>query len=212
MKIIDGVKRALTLNCPGQRLRRLFAVAAILGLLLPLAGCRLTYLFQAAAGQFRLLNNAVPVDQALQGDTLNPIQRERLSLVAKVKAFGEKELGLSKTSNYETVYLRSDQPPIYTVSASPKDRLERITWWFPIVGNMPYLGFFDLEKAKEERKGLIKRDLDVVIGTADAYSTLGWFRDPVTLNLIKGSTADLVETILHEMTHVTLYVAGQGEF
>jgi predicted aminopeptidase len=85
-------------------------------------------------------------------------------------------------------------------------------WWFPVVGNMPYLGFFDLESAREEKKRLLKEDLDVTIGMADAYSTLGWFRDPVTLNLIRGSVVDLVEVILHEMTHTTLYLKGQGEF
>lgn len=205
-------REALKFNCPVEHLRRIFAVASILALLLPLNGCRLAYLFHAAAGQYRLLHHAVPVDQALQGDTLSSGQRERLSLVAKVKAFGEKELGLSATSNYETVYLRTDRPPIYTVAASPKDRLERITWWFPIVGRMPYLGFFDVEKAREEKNALTSRDLDAVILRAEAYSTLGWFKDPVTLNLIDGSTPELVETILHEMTHVTLYAKGQGEF
>ncbi|MBW1797071.1 MAG: aminopeptidase, partial [Deltaproteobacteria bacterium] len=120
--------------------------------------------------------------------------------------------GLKKTENYETVYLESNKRPIYVVSASPKDRLARITWWFPVVGDMPYLGFFDLTKAKAEKEELIKKDLDVILGMAEAYSTLGWFKDPVTLNLVEGSTVDLVETILHEMTHTTLYVKGQGEF
>jgi predicted aminopeptidase len=80
------------------------------------------------------------------------------------------------------------------------------------VGRLPYLGFFDLEKAKKKEENLLQKDLDVFMGVADAYSTLGWFKDPVTMNLLEGSTLDLVETILHEMTHTTLYVKGQGEF
>ena len=150
--------------------------------------------------------------EALNNDSLTKEQKDRLRLVARIKDFGEKALGLKKTRNYQTVYLNSGQHPIYCVSASPKDRLERITWWFPVVGDMPYLGFFELKKAKAEKNNLVKKNLDVTIGTANAYSTLGWFRDPVTLNLIKGSIVDLVETILHEMTHATLYVKGQGEF
>jgi predicted aminopeptidase len=165
-----------------------------------------------AAGQFRLLNEAVPVEEALKKDSLGNEEKERLRLVADIKDFGEKELGLRKTQNYETVYLESSRRPIYVVSASPKDRLTRITWWFPIAGEMPYLGFFDLEKAKAEKKELMAKDLDVTLGMADAYSTLGWFNDPVTRNLIEGSTVDLAETILHEMTHTTLYLKGQGEF
>jgi len=80
------------------------------------------------------------------------------------------------------------------------------------VGDMPYLGFFDLEGAQEERDRLINERLDVSLSVAGAYSTLGWFKDPITLNLIKGSTPDLVETILHEMTHTTIYLKGQGAF
>jgi len=77
---------------------------------------------------------------------------------------------------------------------------------------MPYLGFFDLDEARDEREKLLEEGLDVVIGRAEAFSTLGWFSDPLTLNLIDGSEADLAEIILHEMTHTTLYVKGQGAF
>ncbi|HIJ58907.1 MAG TPA: hypothetical protein HPP41_04510, partial [Deltaproteobacteria bacterium] len=69
-----------------------------------------------------------------------------------------------------------------------------------------------VEGAQEERDRLINEHLDVSLSVADAYSTLGWFKDPVTLNLIEGSTPDLVETILHEMTHTTIYLKGQGAF
>jgi predicted aminopeptidase len=187
-------------------------ILLVLGFFLFGSGCRLTYLFHAASGQFRLLNGAIPMEKALKQTSLSPAQKERLRMVARIKSFGEQELGLKKTRSYETVYLSSRQNLIYAVSASPKDRLSPITWWFPVVGDVPYLGFFDLERAKAEKAGLLRRDLDVVIGVADAYSTLGWFRDPVTLNLIRGSVSDLVEILLHEMTHATLYVKGQGEF
>ncbi|MBU0736300.1 MAG: aminopeptidase [Proteobacteria bacterium] len=184
----------------------------IFALTLFCSGCRLTYLLHAASGQLQLVSAAIPIEEALNKGVLTPPQQNRLRLVARIKDFGEKELGLRNTRNYETVYLRSGQPPIYTLSASPKDRLTRKTWWFPFVGDMPYLGFFDLESAKQERNRLTGENLDVSIGISDAYSTLGWFQDPVTLNLLEGSTPDLVETILHEMTHTTLYLKGQGAF
>jgi predicted aminopeptidase len=87
-----------------------------------------------------------------------------------------------------------------------------MTWWFPVAGNVPYLGFFDLEAARKERDSLLADDLDTFLGRAEAYSTLGWFKDPLSLHMIQGSDLNLVETILHEMTHTTLYVKGQGEF
>jgi len=176
------------------------------------SGCRLTYIFHAASGQFRLIHESVPVQEALADDSLSTEEKERLRLVTEVKSYGEKLLGLTPTENYQTVYLGSEQRPVYVISASPKDSLTRKTWWFPVVGRVPYLAFFDKDGALAEKEKLIQEDLDVTMGMAEAYSTLGWFKDPVTLNLIQGSTVDMVETILHEMTHTTLYVAGQGEF
>jgi predicted aminopeptidase len=187
-------------------------IGGLLILTLFCSGCDVAYVFHAAAGQFRLLNGSIPIQEALTERSLSPDEEEKLRLVARIKAFGEKELGLKKTENYETVYLGSPQRPIYTVAASPRDRLRQKTWWFPFIGDIPYLGFFDLEKAKAERDRLMAQDLDVSIGVADAYSTLGWFKDPVTLNLIQGSTPDLVETVLHEMTHTTLYLKDQSAF
>ncbi|NIR14853.1 MAG: aminopeptidase, partial [Desulfobacterales bacterium] len=84
----------------------------------------------------------------------DPHHKERLRLVAQVKAYGEDELGLKETENYQTVYLKSRQPPIYVVAASPKDRLVRKTWWFPVAGRMPSLGFFDKERANAEKEKL----------------------------------------------------------
>ncbi|NNG07116.1 MAG: hypothetical protein HKM90_05220 [Desulfobacteraceae bacterium] len=195
-----------------MRIIRIFSIFAILALLFSASACRLSYVLHAVAGQARLLNNSIPVEEALKTDSLSFHERERLRLVAQVKAFGESELGLKETENYQTVYLKSHRPPIYVVAASPKDRLVRKTWWFPIVGRMPYLGFFDEGRARAEKERLLEKDLDVLMGVADAYSTLGWFQDPVTLNLLEGSTVNLVETILHEMTHTTLYLKGGGEF
>jgi predicted aminopeptidase len=181
-------------------------------LFLSTTGCSLPYVYHAAKGQYQLLHDSIPVEKALAGETLGSKEKERLQLVASVKAFGEKKLGLKRTENYQTVYLESNQAPLYMLSASPKDRLQQVTWWFPFVGKVPYLGFFDLEEAKKKEETLLHKDLDVFMGVADAYSTLGWFKDPVTMNLLEGSTLDLVETILHEMTHTTLYLKGQGEF
>ncbi len=195
-----------------MRITRVLSFFTILALLSSATACRLSYVLHATAGQVRLLNNSIPVEEALKADSLGSEERAHLRLVAQVKAFGENELGLKETKNYQTVYLKSPQPPIYVVAASPKDRLVRKTWWFPILGRMPSLGFFDEKSARAEKERLLEKDLDVILGVADAYSTLGWFQDPVTLNLLEGSTVDLVETILHEMTHTTLYLKDEADF
>jgi predicted aminopeptidase len=197
-------------STPTSWLRKLVLPVAAL-LILPLSGCQVSYLLQAAAGEFRFLRDAVPVEEVLKQNSLPTDEKRRLALVARIKAFGENELGLKKSDNYETINLK-DQSPLYTVSASPKDKLTLVTWWFPFVGSVPYLGFFDREDARNERDCLRAKDLDTFLGRAEAYSTLGWFKDPLTLNMIQGSDLNLAETILHEMTHATLYVNGQGEF
>ncbi len=188
------------------------SVIVLAASLLLFSGCGLSYLFHAVAGEYQLLNGAVPVGEAMKNPSLSQSERAHLALVGRIKEFGVTELGLKKTSSYQTVNLEPHQPTIYVVCACPKDRLHPVTWWFPVVGNMPYLGFFDLESARLEKQKLVEKDLDAFIGVADAYSTLGWFKDPLTRNLIEASTLDFVETILHEMTHATLYVKGQGEF
>jgi predicted aminopeptidase len=196
----------------GNRSLRSGSVIVLAASLLLFSGCGLSYLFQAVAGEYQLLNGAVPVEEAMKNPSLSQSQRAHLALVERIKEFGVTELGLKKTVSYQTVNLEPHQPTIYVVSACPKDRLRPVTWWFPVVGDMPYLGFFDLESARLEKQKLVEKDLDAFIGMADAYSTLGWFKDPLTRNLIGASTLDFVETILHEMTHTTFYVKGQGEF
>ena len=107
---------------------RKWTLCITLILILFCPGCRLTYVFHAAAGQFRLLYGSIPVEEALKNDSIEPEQKERLRLVARIKGFGEKELGLKKTRNYEKIYLKSPQASVYTVSACPKDRLLRFRW------------------------------------------------------------------------------------
>jgi predicted aminopeptidase len=220
-----GQPSAIAFGCPWQNdseksrqkrvmnrfSRKLKTLFTLLPVLLLTSGCQISYLFQAAAGQFRFLYYAVPVEEVLQQDSLSAEEKRRLSLVSRIKEFGENELGLKKSDNYETINLK-DRSPVYTVSASPKDKLALVSWWFPVAGHVPYLGFFDLEAARKERDSLLAKDLDTFVGRAEAYSTLGWFRDPLSLHLLQGSDLNLVETLLHEMTHTTLYVKGQGEF
>ncbi len=175
-------------------------------------GCKAGYIFHAAVGQFRMVGGSVPIEEALDREEISEERAEKLKWIPRIKDFGENELGLKPTENYESVYMENHRPPLYVVSACPKDRLSLVTWWFPVVGDVPYLAFFDLKRAREEQKRLEAKNLDVTLGAADAYSTLGWFKDPVTLNLLELSLVDLVDTILHELTHTTLYVDGQGEF
>ncbi len=188
-------------------------LALLLALGAPLfSGCSTPYLLHLALGQLRSLGRSIPADEALRGPLLTLEEKEALRLVGRVKAFGEDRLGLVRTESYQAVDAAVSRAPIYTISAAPKTELERVTWWFPVVGRMPYLGFFDLERAMAKKRELEREGLDVVIWAAGAYSTLGWFKDPIPRNLLKREDFQLVDTVLHEMTHATIYVKSRPEF
>jgi predicted aminopeptidase len=193
---------------------RLYPAVPTLLLLLAilLAGCSPSYVLRLAMDQLRIQSRSVPVERALEDPALDAREKEKLRLVARIKAFGERELGLTRSDNYETVYLGGEPNPVYTVTAAHRTRLELVTWWFPVVGRMPYLGFFDPEDAAEKKRELEGEGLDVVVWPAEAYSTLGWFQDPVHRNLLGKDVVDLSDTLLHEMTHATLYAKGQPAF
>jgi predicted aminopeptidase len=101
---------------------------------------------------------------------------------------------------------------MHVVSAARRDRLEPVTWWWPIAGEVPYRGYFDPADADAERRALAARGYDVDVRSAIAFSTLGWFADPLLSSTAKSTPVDLVETVIHELFHATLYVPGASAF
>jgi predicted aminopeptidase len=181
----------------------------LLLLLPPLCGC---YLLTQARGQLRVLLNSRSIDTLL-ADASVPVETKlKLRLVRDIKAFGERELGLTRSSNYESFYDTHGAPITYIVSACRKDRFEAHLWWFPIVGDVPYKGFFAMEDAVEEAKALEAEGFDVSLGTAAAYSTLGYFPDPVLSTMLDYPEEQLAALILHELTHGTIYLPGGTDF
>lgn len=187
-------------------------LSLIMCLLLTVCGCSAGYILHAAKGQFNLLSKSIPIEKALEKRSLGVREREHLRLVPKIKEFARDRLGLSTNGIYTTIYMEARCDTVYILIACPKDSLEPITWWFPVVGKMPYLGFFDLDKVQAKKRELSGQGLETVLAVTEAYSTLGWFDDPLTRNQIQASIPRFVETILHELTHATLYLKGQSAF
>jgi len=96
------------------------------------------------------------------------------------------------------------------VTACPPDSLETESWWFPVVGRVPYLGFFDLEDARAEKENLEAKGFDVNVRAVPAYSTLGWFADPVFSTFVQWPAYQAIDTIFHETTHATLWIPGSA--
>jgi predicted aminopeptidase len=179
-------------------------------LLLPLlSGC---YILTQGYGQLRILLDSRQIDDLLADPSVPDKVKLKLMLVRELKSFGERELGLTRSANYESFYDTKGRPITYIVSACRKDRFQPHTWWFPIVGDVPYKGFFSRDDAKAEAETLEKQGLDVALGTAAAYSTLGYFPDPVLSTMLDYPDEQLAALILHELTHGTIYLPGGTEF
>jgi len=156
------------------------------------------------------LSRAVPLENLLEREA----EEDRLfaQRVGNIRRYAIDELGLSASKNY-TRYVELDRNYLAAVvSASARDSFTTHLWWFPIVGRLPYKGFFNPEDARREAARLERRDLDVWIRSVDAFSTLGWFRDPLFSFMKNYSEIRLAELIIHELFHATVFLNGHVQF
>jgi predicted aminopeptidase len=177
-----------------------------------LSSCQIKYIVKSAYNQASLLNHRVPIEVALKDPNLSEEQKRKILLARKASDFAEKELGLKATENY-TSFVMLDRPYVtYVVSAAPKWKLEPYNWHYPLIGAMPYKGFFNEPDAQEEEEELKKKNLDTFMRGVSAYSTLGWFRDPLLSSMLRYKDFDLVDTIIHETVHATLFIKAEADF
>jgi len=172
----------------------------------------LTYLMKVAPGQLALLMDRVPFEKVLNDPDLDPEVRDKLEFVLDVKQYGVDELGLMKNKNYE-IFVELDRPAVsWNLTAAHPLKMEPLTWDFPVVGNVPYLGFFKEKQAIKKKEELEAEGYDVYLRTAGAYSMLGIVADPLYSPLVNYRYADLANLVIHEMTHGTVFIKGQMEF
>lgn len=180
-----------------------------LAILFMLSSCSLTYVMKQGVSQVELLKDAEPIVMALRSKDLDLAKRKKLELIQDVRRFS-KELGM-KAENYQNVNLHWDKV-LTTVSGSKALSFEPYRWWFPIIGYVPYKGFFEKSDAILEQNKLKNQGYDTQLGRVDGYSTLGFFSDPVWPSMLNLSDGALVELIIHELTHETIYFSGQTTF
>ncbi|MBN1335878.1 MAG: aminopeptidase [Deltaproteobacteria bacterium] len=187
------------------------SASRLLVLLLPaLTGCRTLYVLRSAWFEAELLSSREPIDRVLAEGRIEGPRADRLRLVPEIRAFAD-ELGLASTRSYTSVALSWDRR-ILNLSACAPLSFQVATWWFPVVGRVPYLGFFRPQDAEAERVRWEARGYDVWVRPAGAFSTLGWFRDPVLPEMLDWDEARLAETLLHETAHATLWIPGSVSF
>jgi predicted aminopeptidase len=157
------------------------------------------------------LNRAVPLESLMEASA-SPADREFAERIGDIRRFAVRELGLRESANY-TKYVAIDRDYLAAVvSVSAPDAFVRHEWWFPVVGRVPYKGFFDPAGARKERAKLEKRGLDVWVRGVDAFSTLGWFRDPLYSYMRDYPVYRLADLIIHETLHATVYLPGHSQF
>jgi predicted aminopeptidase len=187
-----------------------------LALALPLSGgCLMTrYLAQASHGQFELLSKARPIEEVI-ADPSTPLRTAMLlAEIPSIKAYGA-AFGLSVKHNYQTYSDLGRPAAVWFVGASRPLAFKPLKWCFPIVGCFAGLGWFDPQDAQRDRAALEARGLDVVARPAAAYSTGGWFPDPVLSSMLGGGDdafPGLANVILHESVHATVLVPDEPFF
>ncbi|MFT4571212.1 MAG: putative aminopeptidase [Hyphomicrobiaceae bacterium] len=177
---------------------------------LVLPGCRAAYLSQLAWQQVRYLSGAQSIEELIKHEG-DPGRRARLELVLEVRRFAASQ-GLDPEGSFAKVADTEGTKPFQVVTAAHADRLEAYTWWYPVIGAVPYRGYFDRESAEAFAQTLRDEHLDVRIVEASAYSTLGWFNDPLPAGLLENDSVEIAVVVLHELVHQHYFLPGSVDF
>jgi predicted aminopeptidase len=183
-------------------------------LLLPvLAGCStISYYAQLAHGQIDLLSRREPIAKLLADPATDPTLRSRLQHAQAARAFASDVLDLPRNGSYTDYADLGRSYVVQNVYATTEFSLEPVTHCFPIAGCVAYQGYYDSEAAKAEVRRLKALGDDVYLGSSPAYSTLGWFDDPVLNTMLRWDDDELAGTLFHELTHQKLYVKNDTAF
>lgn len=190
----------------------LLAVALALALT---AGCStIGYYGHVARGQASLIAHRTPIDAIVKDESADPKLRERLAAAEAARRFASDRLGLPRNRSYTTyVELGLGRPYVtWNVFATPEFSVDPVTHCFPFAGCVAYVGYFDEARAERERETLEKNGNDTAIEGAAAYSTLGWFADPVLSSMLRWSDDELEGMIFHELSHQLVYAEGDTAF
>jgi len=177
-----------------------------------LSACSPAYVLRAGYEEARILWHRRPITEVLARPNLDESTREKLKMVLRVCQFVEHDLGFKTSSSYQTLTEIAQPPIVYVVTAAPRTKLEPYTWWFPIIGRVAYKGYFNQSEAQQEARELEAQGYDTYIRTASAFSTLGWFSDPLLPQLLRYDGDTLANIVIHELFHATFYLNGESEF
>lgn len=170
------------------------------------------YIARAAWEESRILRARTPIARLVHDTMIAPAVRAKLQLVLEARAFAEDSLGLPAKEAF-TQYTQLERDTLVLVlSGARKDWLTSKTWWFPVVGRLPYKGYFGTDEALRAERDLASEGYDTYLRPAAAFSTLGWFNDPLLSSTLRADSVDLVNTVIHELTHNRYFAKGEAVF
>ena len=188
-------------------------IGIVLFLVVVLSGCATgSYIARLGFGQSKVLLFSRPNETVFKDPSISQETKEHIRFVLEVKQYAEERIGLKETGNYSRYFEVEEGALLYVVSACPKDSLKPYQWSFPLVGKMSYKGFFTLKDAQKEREGLERAGFDTCLRRACAYSTLGWFKDPIFSTMLDQKKAVIAQIVIHELTHTTLFIKDHLDF
>jgi predicted aminopeptidase len=174
--------------------------------------CSPLYVIRAGIEEAKILSRRRDIPDVIADPATSPAVKQKLGLVLQARAFADQQLGLAAGESYTTYSWVESDTLLMVVSAARKDRFVPYTWWFPIVGRVPYKGFFDFEDAYETARELEADGYDTHVRPSGAFSTLGWFNDPVLNTVLRYSDVGLAATVVHEILHNSIFIPGQVGF
>jgi len=188
-------------------------IGSILLALLTLSGCSdLGFYAQGVVGQCRLLLARRDIPGLLAREDLAPEVRRKLETVQEMRRFAVEELKLPDDNCYSS-YVELDRPyVVWNLVAAPEFSLQPKTWCYPLVGCVPYRGWFSRERAEAQADRLRREGYDVLVYGVDAYSSIGWFDDPVLSTFLRRDDTGLAALLFHEWAHRVVYLAGDAAF
>lgn len=185
----------------------------VLALVSSLCGCaNIGYYYQAVEGQMQIWKRSRPIAQVIEDTHTPPQVRERLSLVLRMRDFASGELALPDNGSYRK-YADLERPfVVWNVFAAGEFSVAPKVWCFPFAGCVGYRGYFSQARAERFGEELRRKGFDVFVTGIPAYSTLGWFDDPVLNTVVRYPEAQLAQLIFHELAHQVVYIPGDTVF
>jgi predicted aminopeptidase len=193
--------------------RHYYRQISTLLIVLLLSGCAsINYYSQSIQGQFEVLQKRQAINDILKEDNISNTLRNRLNTVLLLRDFSIQQLSLPENNSYLSYADLERDYVIWNIFATKEFSLEPVEWCYLIVGCLSYRGYFSQVEARQHATKLKKRGYDIYLGGVSAYSTLGWFNDPVLNTMLRWSDIRLAKVIFHELAHQQLYIKNDSEF